>query len=742
MKGARPKLLTMGWIGISVIFCNLIYLSELQAQSYARKENAIWLNDGHGINFNQASPVAQISQYFNWNFNFNRASSAVSDADGELLFYSDGFFVWDRNDNLMPNGWNIFQSALPGNRYFISPTWGLPLTLDGVVIIPVPGSTHKYYLFVAPFVYNNDSPTWESSEYYGRLFYTIIDMELNNGLGDIDVSQGINILDTAMAGNLHAVAGEDCNIWLIGLGYDANMKAFNINSAGIDPEPVVSVMASPLSPYVQELTASPDRQRVAYSASEEVVLMDFDPQTGLFSNQIFIGGQVSDYMSFSPNSTVLYVGGLIGIRQYDLTDLTNPLTLLTINDLSAFELDLPMRLGPDGKIYLSYQTIEFNPAAGGTQPVAYGATIAQPDVLGAGCQFQLLEEQTLPLLRRSSTISSKRVVELGQEVPVLIYDTVSAPTAKVTLCFGAPEVLAPQLNASDAGTDYHWMVNTVGSTFVRMGDDNTSSWIATEPGIYAVQYFTSAPCTFHQDTFIVESVQFSLYLGADRLSCDGSPVGLTANVDDAVYLWNDNSNGQELLAETSGQYWVAVTKDGCSIHDTVMVTILDMEQNLGVDTTVCAEDPFGLLLEAHVPEGSDVLWNTGSRASSIVASTAGLYTVEVRYDVCFGSDSILIEEAYCNCPYLLPTAFSPNGDGKNDDYRPVLPSDCPVQGYKLEIYNRWGARIYTSYDPAQGWDGRINGMPADVGTYIYRIQMTIGLDAKKVAGQGDFTLLR
>src|SRR5690606_35376966 len=103
-------------------------------------------------------------------------------------------------------------------------------------------------------------------------------------------------------------------------------------------------------------TLSPDRRKAAMAYGSEVQITDFDPVTGLFSNDVLIGGQQSYYVAFSSNSQLVYLSGLVGLRQYDLNDLTIPFTLLTINNITAYEYDGPLRLAPDGVLYLSHVT--------------------------------------------------------------------------------------------------------------------------------------------------------------------------------------------------------------------------------------------------------------------------------------------------------------------------------------------------------------------------------------------------
>lgn len=701
------------------------------AQSYSRKENNIWLNSGKGIDFNSGAPAPKLSGW--QSFSTYRASASICDANGNLLFYTDGNIVWNRNNDVMPYGWDINNNGnMAPNTYYIDPLINQSsYSFDGVVIMHVPGSYHKYYVFAVPYLLTQGPNGLYGDQWQGQLFCTVVDMELNNGLGAVDTGFRGVIVANEMAGNLQAVTGEDCNYWLVGFGSDGTYKAFNITADSIHTTPVVSALAPPLSPYVQDFNMSPNRQKVAMSASEEILLSDFDAATGTFSNEIPIGGQSSRFAAFSPNSSLLYIGGLIGLRQYNLNDLSIPFNLIMINNYTAYEQDNPLRLGPDGKMYFSYYT---DPAVtpGPLDNGVSAACVQHPDVWGTGCDAALMPDQDLPLMN-----STWGAYEFPQEIPVLIYDTVSE-VKKAPICFHKPAVLSPGVD----GTDYHWMANTVGTTFIRKGNDSTDTLLATDPGTYAVQYFTTNPCTFHRDTFVVEDINYSLYLGPDQVSCDGSPVSLDAGiVAGAAYLWQDSSSNQGLEADTSGLYWVEVSKGGCSARDSIRVTIM-VQQNIGKDTLMCIEDAVDIPLHAQVPAGASALWSTGETTSSIVAQDSGLYWVQVSYANCSVSDSVYIHEEYCDCTVLFSSAFSPNGDGVNDRFGPVADGACPVTDYRMEIYNRWGQRVFVSFNADETWDGTINGKPADAGTYMYRVQARSGLRYTVVQQKGDLTLIR
>lgn len=87
----------------------------------------------------------------------------------------------------------------------------------------------------------------------------------------------------------------------------------------------------------------------------------------------------------------------------------------------------------------------------------------------------------------------------------------------------------------------------------------------------------------------------------------------------------------------------------------------------------------------------------------------------------------------------FPSAFTPNADGDNDIFR-IIGRLIYYDDYLLNVYNRFGQLIFTSHDPAFGWNGMFNGIPADVGVYFYLSQFTV--KGKRHLLKGDLTLLR
>ena len=87
---------------------------------------------------------------------------------------------------------------------------------------------------------------------------------------------------------------------------------------------------------------------------------------------------------------------------------------------------------------------------------------------------------------------------------------------------------------------------------------------------------------------------------------------------------------------------------------------------------------------------------------------------------------------------IIPNVFSPDGDGINDVF--FINNTC-LEGFLLEIYNRWGTKIYES--TLGGWDGYTTaGKPADDGTYFYIFKGISSISQKDYSSKGSLTLVR
>jgi gliding motility-associated-like protein len=168
---------------------------------------------------------------------------------------------------------------------------------------------------------------------------------------------------------------------------------------------------------------------------------------------------------------------------------------------------------------------------------------------------------------------------------------------------------------------------------------------------------------------------------------------------------------------TPGTYQITLTAEtqsslGCRITDSVFATVVVEESpDLGNDTLICGSQ--NLVLD---PGGTGTyLWNTGETTPTITVNQSGLYTVQVSNSTLTCSDTIVL--TIDNGGGIAPiNVFSPNSDGIND----VFDIGNPVQeNYQLEIFNRWGAVVFSSTDPTKNWDGTHNQQRAGEGVYYW-----------------------
>ena len=232
--------------------------------------------------------------------------------------------------------------------------------------------------------------------------------------------------------------------------------------------------------------------------------------------------------------------------------------------------------------------------------------------------------------------------------------------------------------------------------------------------------------------------------------CLGSPISFTNESSAGVtgYAWdfgdpasgNDNSsllpNPTHVFAD-AGTYDVRLTvTNGCQTETVTLPVVVDEPPtvNLGPDTVFCKGDTY--LLDAGNPDAT-YEWNTGATGQTLSVSDSGLYVVTVFYGQCSAMDTVLVQESTCDL-LNIPNAFTPDGDGNNDAWKPILGTDYSVR--LVRVFSRWGEEVYTSADTNFGWDGTHNGenSPSDV----YAFLLELNYKGTVVTRKGDIVLLR
>ncbi|MPM48756.1 hypothetical protein SDC9_95483 [bioreactor metagenome] len=132
----------------------------------------------------------------------------------------------------------------------------------------------------------------------------------------------------------------------------------------------------------------------------------------------------------------------------------------------------------------------------------------------------------------------------------------------------------------------------------------------------------------------------------------------------------------------------------------------------------------------------DYLWNTGDITASLEDLDAGTYSITVTDMMgCTGSTEVTVERIEIDC-IGIPSSFTPNGDGVNDDW--VINNSELYPEATYQIFNRWGQEVYTVNGTWSPWDGMWKGNPIPAETYYYFIRLTP--DSQTL--QGTITIVR
>jgi gliding motility-associated-like protein len=188
---------------------------------------------------------------------------------------------------------------------------------------------------------------------------------------------------------------------------------------------------------------------------------------------------------------------------------------------------------------------------------------------------------------------------------------------------------------------------------------------------------------------------------------------------------------------------VVVSVGTCT--DTASATV-SVNNNLfasaGTDVTIL----IGSSTTLNASGGSSYGWGPATGLSCITCqSPVATPSVTTNYCV-FVSDTFGCEDSACvtvfveeNCkPIYLPNAFSPNGDGDNDVL--YVYGTC-IKEMKLEIYDRWGNKVYEGTKQAEGWNGIYNGKMENSAVFVYYLTYTL-LSGESGSKKGNVSLIR
>ena len=206
-----------------------------------------------------------------------------------------------------------------------------------------------------------------------------------------------------------------------------------------------------------------------------------------------------------------------------------------------------------------------------------------------------------------------------------------------------------------------------------------------------------------------------------------------------IYNWSNGTIDTILRVTQSGKYFVTVTNVCGSSTDTINVQLIPNPYLPfhGSVQTIC-DDSF-LYLDAQ-NSGATFLWNTHQTDSVIKVKSQGSYVVRIsNQHFCNLTDSFILKMIDCRPGVaVIPNAFTPNNDGIDDVFYPILIDNATLKSFK--IFNRWGQMLFASNNKNIGWDGKYQGIEQPISTYIFVLEY-YNFDKLETI-KGDVSLLR
>lgn len=608
--------------------------------------------------------------------NSYEGTSCMSDFYGDILFYSDGKKVWDKNHNQMPNS---LTTSIGGELF------GNLSSSQSSLIVPKPGSSNIYYLFTVDANLNSHG-----------LCYSKIDMSLNSGYGDVDFAEKNLQLFTPCPEKITATMHSNgYDIWVLAHEWGSNnFRAYLVGNAGISlTSYVLSSVgtvhsgASSESRGIMKFSPTGTKLVCVREGSDLIELFDFNKSTGMLSNPVSLTNSSieSPYgAEFSADERYLYGTTRWDsmIIQYDLYVPQNQI----VNNYFIIQTGAEMgqlQLAVDSKIYAARTNTK------------YLGRINYPQSGGNLSNY----EDTAILL--GPDYSSARFCREG--LPNFM-----SPGFPVPLPIELPETNCSDLSVnlyitSNWNSDsIQWNFNypDTSEVYHHTSTNDTITYFYLQSGVYDIQYinyFNGITDTFM--TTIYQSTTPVFDLGPNFVLCendtlhfDFSYLNTYSSIGNANFLWTATISSITLMDTSSvyhitkpGNYKLYVFGDSIcgSYTDSFQVLFNGVDADLGNDNLQagCSGVDNYLLDAGYTNTNFGVtsyVWSDQSTNSTLLVDQSGWYWVTLSLGNCVASDSIQIA-------FELPLSNNILG---NDT------TVCP--GYMLEIESQVNSIVWSN----------------------------------------------
>lgn len=388
-------------------------------------------------------------------------------------------------------------------------------------------------------------------------------------------------------------------------------------------------------------------------------------------------------------------------------------------------------------------------------------------LIGSGPTIEVSPEQTTTYTivytyggTDSCQIVKQVAVKVEGETPVIVFPAVANICADDSLILNT----GPQLPLSM----YTWSANPADPSLNLQA---LSAFPKVSPGQNTTYTVTASNGNCSVTKMVdVTVAKATLKVSAKQTICAGDPVTITAagvSTPSGSYEWDSGETTPSITKSptTDTAFVVTYVFNGgkCELKDTAEVDVVksfsatiqsvpDTNQlDVGTSATLIAvvSPPSNLSNYTFVWEEITVdtkVLPADGESVDVVPSSNDTVAGEVRYRVTITSPEgcVRVAEKVFKLIFPLvrfPNAFTPNGDGDNDRFEMIVPQGLAFVE-RMEIYNRWGQKVFQSTAPDAAWDGMAGGKEAPTGVYAYRVWWRRGDGALQMQAKGDITLLR
>lgn len=575
----------------------------------AQKEGSIWyFGRNAGLSFNTTPPTL----LYDGNLNTLEGCATMSDKQGQLLFYTDGVRVWNRNRTYMPNG-----NGLKGSM----------VSTQSALIVPWPGESSRYFLFTVSGI--------EDAVQAG-LNYSIVDLSLDSGRGDV-TAKNVNLF---MPGTEKLAAikhGNGRDYWVVSHAWNSDtFYSYLVNCHGIVSIPVKTKIGTshtgPAERATGQMKISSNGRYAAVAiggvSNNMVEVFRFDNVSGVFSDlkKLNYGGLSRPYgIEFSSNNEFLYISDLytFKIEQFEVGNYANLAATRTEVGSTGVSPG-SLQLAPNGKIYIAQHT------------TSYLSVIHLPDQRGPACSFQ---NNALYLDDRMSTYGLPGFVQ-----SYFIPDAIGVSDfTHVVHC---------------DSTHFYTLHKELGMTWDwDFGDGNIASDSSPVHFYNDTGHFTVRLITAHsvvncdplkKDTsfHIVHITQPGISLGSDVMACHPGYTGiLECNFIADGYQWSTGETSKSIQVKPNiTTYWLQSLKDGCYQIDTVNVFGQFGDDHIFETDTLFLCEGDSIRLNPADSVNAAYTWSNGANTASLLVTQPGLYWIEQHAGDCHYTDTTIVAE--------------------------------------------------------------------------------------------------